>query len=74
MSSNLTTTGTQADDQLAFSVSDLIRILSISRATAYTLIHSDGFPTLKVGSRILIPRAGLERWLAEQSGEVRHGA
>ena len=31
-------------------------VLGISRAGAYELVHSEGFPTLKIGSRIVVPK------------------
>lgn len=73
MTTQRTTDSIQADEQLAYSVSDLVRVLSISRPTAYQLVHQDGFPVVRVGNRILVPKQGLEDWLAEQS-EVQHGA
>ena len=30
--------------------------LGISRAGAYTLLHSKGFPTIKIGKRLVVPR------------------
>ena len=34
---------------------------------AYELVKAEGFPVLKVGTRILIPVEGFRRWLAEQT-------
>lgn len=31
-------------------------VLGISRAGAYELVHSEGFPALKIGSRIVVPK------------------
>ena len=38
-------------------------VLGISRAGAYELVHSDGFPTLKIGSRIVVPKDKLREWI-----------
>ena len=51
-------------DALCVTVDDLCDLLRVSRPTAYSLVHKDGFPVIRVGRRFLIPRAGLERWLA----------
>ncbi len=34
-------------------------ILGISKNTAYTLMHSEGFPTIHIGKRLLIPKLKL---------------
>ena len=54
-------------DALCVTVDDLCDLLQVSRPTAYSLVHRDGFPVIRVGRRLLIPRAGLERWLEEQT-------
>ena len=38
-------------------------VLGISRAGAYELVHSEGFPTLKIGSRIVAPKDKLREWI-----------
>ena len=51
------------DLPLMLSVPDLTEALGISRAGAYDLIKSEGFPTLHIGNRILIPRDELVAWI-----------
>lgn len=38
-------------------------VLGISRAGAYELVHSEGFPALKIGSRIVVPKDKLRKWI-----------
>ena len=38
-------------------------VLGISRAGAYELVHSEGFPALKIGSRIVVPKDRLWEWI-----------
>ena len=38
-------------------------VLGISRAGAYELVHSEGFPALKIGSRIVVPKDRLREWI-----------
>lgn len=45
------------------SVEDISRLLGISRVGAYNLSHSEGFPAVRVGKRILIPRERFLEWL-----------
>ena len=51
------------DLPLMLSVPDLTEALSISRAGAYELVKSEGFPTLHIGNRILIPKDELIAWI-----------
>ena len=51
------------DLPLMLSVPDLVDVLGISRAGAYDLVKSEGFPTLHIGNRILIPKEELIVWI-----------
>ena len=52
---------------VCLSVPEVGRKLSVSRATAYQLCHSKGFPVIRIGKRLLVPIAGLEEWLKRQA-------
>lgn len=54
---------------LMLSVPDLCRALGISRAGAYELVRSQGFPHVKIGSRIVIPKNKFIAWIEEQTIE-----
>ena len=43
------------------------KILGVSRKTAYELVNRDDFPKIRIGRRILVPIAGLERWVDDQA-------
>ena len=47
-------------ERLTLSVSEAAEILGISRALAYTLVRSEHIPSLRLGRRIVVPRAALE--------------
>ncbi|MBR5021637.1 MAG: helix-turn-helix domain-containing protein [Oscillospiraceae bacterium] len=49
------------------SVDQLAALLGISRAGAYTYVHTDGFPLLRIGKRMLVPRDQLIAWLDAQT-------
>ena len=51
------------NDRKAYSVADL---LGISKANAYALTRREGFPCVRVGRRLLIPKAALDEWLLQQ--------
>ena len=47
---------TSYDDlPLMLSVAEVAAVLGISRAGAYELVRSSGFPAPKIGSRIVVP-------------------
>ena len=45
------------------SVPDVASGLCISRAGAYELVRSDGFPSLRIGSRIVVPKEKFIGWI-----------
>ena len=48
---------------LMLKVVQVAAVLGISRAGAYELVHSEGFPALKIGSRIVVPKDRLREWI-----------
>ena len=48
---------------LALSADDVAQVLGISRANPYELMHSEGFPTLKIGKRMTVPKDKLIEWI-----------
>lgn len=51
------------DLPLTLCVEDIAGILGISRVMAYNLCHSKGFPAVRMGRRILIPKDRFLDWL-----------
>lgn len=46
---------------------DLVaQALGISRAGAYQVMHSRGFPTIRIGKRMVVPKEKLLEWIEEQ--------
>jgi len=41
----------------------VVAMLGISRAGAYNLIRSEGFPTLYIGKRMIVPKDKLLSWM-----------
>ena len=41
----------------------------LSRAGAYELVRTEGFPALKIGSRIVIPKDKLRKWVDQNTGK-----
>ena len=51
---------------LMLSVPEVAAVLDISRAGAYELARSEGFPALKIGSRIVVPKEKFVQWIDSQ--------
>ena len=51
---------------LALGADDVAQVLGISRANAYNLMRSKGFPTLKIGKRMTVPKQKLIEWIDAQ--------
>jgi excisionase family DNA binding protein len=48
---------------LVLKADDVQRILGISRVKVYELLHQQGFPTLRVGRSLRIPRDAFLKWM-----------
>ena len=54
-------------EKTTISVAELSIQMGISLPKAYELVKKPGFPTIRVGARILIPVDAFNRWLESQS-------
>jgi excisionase family DNA binding protein len=45
------------------SVEEAAKILGIGRNSCYAAVKSGAIPSLKIGGRLLVPRAGIERMI-----------
>ena len=58
------------DLPLMLSVPEMATALGISRAGAYELARSEGFPVLRIGNRIVIPKDKLQEWVNKQTEKI----
>ena len=56
--------GPGTSERLTLSVEQAAAALGISRASAYEAVHRGEIPHIKIGKRMLIPRASLDRMLS----------
>ena len=42
-------------------------MIGISSAKMYQLVKTEGFPTIRVGKRLLVSSKGLDSWLEKQA-------
>ena len=43
------------------------QVLGVSPSSGYELMHEPGFPVLKVGSRMVVPKEQFIRWVQEHT-------
>lgn len=54
-----------------FTEKDLREVIfgnELSKNNTYGLIHSKGFPTIKIGKKYYISKEGFKKWLEENTG------
>lgn len=56
-----------ANDKIALSVSEAAVLLGVSRPTVYKLVNRQDFPSFMIGTRRMISREGLARWVEAQA-------
>ena len=47
------------------------QVLGVSISTAYEVMHEPGFPVLRVGSRMVVPKEKFIQWAEERSGGAK---
>jgi excisionase family DNA binding protein len=53
------------ESRLVYTVEEAATLLAISRSFAYEAVQRGEIPSMRIGRRILVPKAALERYLAE---------
>ena len=57
------------NEKLAYSVTELAKVLNIGRNNAYDLVQRADFPAIRLSERrIIVPVDGLKLWLERQTG------
>ena len=58
-----------SNDQLPcmLNADKIAKYLEISRAGAYELMHSEGFPLIRIGKRMIVPKDKFLEWVDNQT-------
>ena len=59
------------DLPLVLDVADIQRIMGISRASAYELVHTPGFPAFRRGRLIKVSKIAFFEWMAKAPNPYR---
>lgn len=43
-------------------------VLGVSPSSGYELMHEKGFPSLRIGNRIVVPKENFQQWVAKHTG------
>ncbi len=58
------------ENRITISTKEAAQMLGVSLPTMYELVHIEGFPSIRVGKKILVSVEGLRNWVNERSGTV----
>ena len=47
---------------------DEAKVLGVSPSSAYELMHEPGFPVLRIGNRLVVPKEQFIQWVKEHTG------
>ena len=45
------------------------QLLGVSPSSTYELMHEKGFPALRIGNRLVVPKAEFQSWVKERTGK-----
>lgn len=51
---------------MMLSVSQVAKVLGISRTRSYNLVNEKGFPKIKIGTRIVVPKDEFKLWIQKE--------
>ena len=64
-----TTYKTYDELPMFINVPALSKLFGISQSSCYELMHEKDFPSLRIGSRIVVPRDKLIEWIEARGGQ-----
>ena len=53
---------------LMLNADTLAKVLGIAPSSAYELMHEKGFPVLKIGNRLVVPKEDFIAWVRTNTG------
>ena len=59
-----------ATEKLTFTVEEAGKLLGISRALAYQMVHTGKLPTLRFGKRLVVPQKAIESMLESSAARA----
>ena len=56
------------DLPLFLNAETVAKVLGVSPASGYELMHEPGFPVLRIGNRMVVPKEQFIQWVKEHTG------
>ena len=53
-----------------YTVVDIMRVFKVGKNSAYALMHSSTFPTLKINGRLFVNPRALQSWIDQNTGRT----
>ncbi len=53
---------------LFLNAATVAKVLGVSSSSGYELMHTSGFPVLRVGSRMVVPKEKFIQWVERNTG------
>lgn len=50
-----------------YTLEDIQAFFKVSKPTALSIVHAEGFPKIVIGKRLLIPKNALEKWCIDNT-------
>ena len=61
-------------EPLLLKASEAGKLLGLGRSKVFAMVAAGELPVVRIGRSVRIPRQALERWIRDQTIEVRRGA
>jgi len=58
------------DDIVLYTVKDICKIFKCGSTRGYEIVNTNGFPSIKVGGKILVEKGALATWLEKNCGKT----
>ncbi len=56
-------------DKRFYTMKELADLIPIGTNNLYNLVHSEGFPAIKINRRIIIPIEAFNKWIQSSAGK-----
>ena len=60
---------TEKERMLTYTVKDIAELCGVCENSARQMVRSKGFPSIKIGRRIIIPKLAFTEWLNNASNQ-----
>ena len=60
---------TYDDLPMFLNVATVAKLLGISISSAYELMNEEGFPSVRIGKRLIVPKENLQAWVESHLGK-----